>query len=361
MTFITITAPAVGPVATRHGDLIIPGSEVPFGGFSTLLGSVSTDGAAAAESGGRDVYLLGVADGGLQLARVGLNDLMAFSKHSFFDPQSFTFSTNAPRRDLRESNKIYLPGTFSSGSVFYSPYFMTFIMVYFNKMVDSTFYIRHLDLNKPLTDDRIWTQGGKNGQGVQHEDAEALVKYSWSPEQMLYHSSPGQGGFNYAGIAHPEYFNRQYFAKSLYPDYVTDEHRKNDWYGSGVILETEDGADGKNLLLSWTSQVKGGNDVGEYKVRLAVVEFDDIPMRQEEGTFAEASSAPTAPTSPPPSTTPDQPTREELNMVRQSSRGDGGKRSSILGCHFQHNSGCWAMVWKAMALVGFVALGTWAF
>ena len=36
MTLITITAPDGGPVPVRQGDLIIPGTEVAFGGFSTL-------------------------------------------------------------------------------------------------------------------------------------------------------------------------------------------------------------------------------------------------------------------------------------------------------------------------------------
>ena len=45
MTLITITAPDSGPIATRQGDLIIPGTEVAFGGFSPLLGFKSTDSA----------------------------------------------------------------------------------------------------------------------------------------------------------------------------------------------------------------------------------------------------------------------------------------------------------------------------
>ena len=254
MTLITITASDSGPVAARQGDLIIPGTEVAYGGFSSILGYKSTDVATEKASGDRDVYLLGMTASGLQLARAGMNDLNDFSKYRFWNPQSQNFSAHAPDLTLQDTSQIYLPGTFSSGSVFFSPYFKTFIMVYFNKMVDSTFYIRYLQLNGPLTQDATWIAGGKNGKGLEAEDAEALVKYTWSAEQKLYASPPGPGGFNYAGMAHPEYFNTQYFPQSLYPSETPNDKRVNEWYGPGSA-----GVDGKTLLLSWTSQVSYQN------------------------------------------------------------------------------------------------------
>ena len=251
MTLITITAPISGPVAARHGDLIIPGTEVAYGGFSSILGYKSTDAAATEKgSGDRDVYLLGMTAPGLQLARVGMNYVNNFSKYRFWDPRSPSFSATPPKPSLQDISQIYLPGTFSSGSVFFSPYFKTFIMVYFNKMVDSTFYIRYLQLSGPLGQDATWIVGGKNGKGLEAEDAEALVKYTWSAEQKLYASPPGPGGFNYAGMAHPEYFNTQYFPQSLYPSKTPVRQRVSKWYGPSSA-----GVDGKTLLLSWTSQV----------------------------------------------------------------------------------------------------------
>lgn len=250
MTLITITAPSAGPVAARQGDLIIPGTEVAYGGFSSVLGYKSTDTATDKDSGNRDVYLLGMTVSGLQLARVGMNDISDFSKYTFWNPQGQNFSTKPPSPNLRDAAQIYLPGTFSSGSVFYSPYFKTFIMVYFNKMVDSTFYVRYLQLNGPLGQDATWITGGKNGKGIEAEDAEALVRYTWSAEQTLYASPPGPGGFNYAGMAHPEYFNTQYFPASLYPTHTPIKQRVNAWYGPGTA-----GVDGKSLMLSWTAQV----------------------------------------------------------------------------------------------------------
>lgn len=146
-------------------------------------------------------------------------------------------------------------------------------MVYFNGLVDSTFYIRYLDIDQPVGSDAVWAKGGKNGKGVRHEDAEALIKYAWSPQQQLYVSPTGKGGFNYAGTAHPEYFNRQYFANSLYPDWTPAAQRQNDWYGSSLVTETESSGDGQHLMLSFTSQVQANS--GIYEVCLAIIEFGE--------------------------------------------------------------------------------------
>jgi len=277
MTLIAIDAPDSGPIAIRQGDLIIPGTEVPFGGFSSLMGFKSTDPMTDNDEGDRDIYLLGITDAGLQLARAGINDLNVFAKYTFWNPKIQRFSKEPPKPAISDTAQIYLPGSFSSGSLFYSPYFANFVMVYFNKMVDSTFYMRYLQLNEPLGQDKTWPAGGKNGKGVVAEDVEALVKYLWSDEQKLYESPTGKGGFNYAGNAHPEYFNTQYFPQSLYPKGTKPSQQLNDWYGSDVVPRKDGGGDGKNLLLSWTSQLVGGLDNGIYQIELAVLTFDDIP------------------------------------------------------------------------------------
>ena len=95
MTLVSITAPNSGPVATRQGDLVIPGTEVPFGGFSTLIGykTASQD----SDPGDRDVYALGMDDNGLQLARVAINDIRNWSKYTFYDPESQKFSDTPPK------------------------------------------------------------------------------------------------------------------------------------------------------------------------------------------------------------------------------------------------------------------------
>ena len=304
MTLIAITAPPSGPAATRQGDLVIPGTEIGFGGFTSVLGRKTTEGSLDEDDKSRDVYLFGVTNSGLQVARTDVSDLSQFSKFQFWEPAEMKFTNTAPKKGLIDNNKIYMPGTFSSGSVFYSPYFNTFIMVYFNKKVDSTFYIRYLDLSAPLKKDKVWKEGGKNGKGIEAEDAEALVKYSWSAQQTLYASPPGKGGFNYAGSPHPEFFNKQYFAKSLYPENTPDTDRFNAWYGSNLVSEDDaKGQDGKYLLVSWTSQKKAGMKDGVWEIQLALVEFDDIPKDPNakgnpKSTSSSSSSDSTSQTKP---------------------------------------------------------------
>lgn len=330
MTLISITAPSSGPIATRQGDLVIPGTEVAFGGFSTLLGSVSTDVIGDTKDVERDVYLLGMTVGGLQLARVGLNDIRAYDRYTFFDSKTLSFTTDSPSSEGSDRGNVYLQGTFSSGSLFYSPYFSTFIMIYFNKLADSTFYIRYLDMDLPAGNDAIWSRGGKYGEGIQAEDVEALVKYAWSPQQKLYESPPGNGGFNYAGMAHPEYFNRRYFGNFLYPDGTPAEQQKNDWYGSKLTAESDAGDDGKHVLLSWTSQSHGGPDASVYKVRLAVVEFDQIPARPGASTST-ITGAPSNTFGSPHSTSTHK--SIDMNMVPMGSGTGNPKRSFLTSFH----------------------------
>ena len=293
MTLISIAASSSGPVADRQGDLIISGLQVPYGGFSSLLGY--TDSAKPPNLDDRDAYLFGMTEAGLQLARANVGELTDFSKYSFWDPTQLKFIRSPPKLDDMDYKKIYLPGTFSSGSIFYSPYFNTFLMIYFNKMVDSTFRIRFLDLNTPVGDDPVWPKQGKHGRGIAPEDVEALVRYAWSPEQDLYRSPPAKGGFNYAGMAHPEYFNRQYFAPSLYPKGTPAGKRRNQWYGSKLVSEKDAGVDGKHLLLSWTSQHRGGFDSGIYQIELAKVTFDAVPYNPA-GNFPPAAASSGTPT-----------------------------------------------------------------
>ena len=349
MTLITIMAPSSGPIATRQGDIIIPGTEVAFGGFSTLLGSKSTDSATDRDEGDLDVYLLGMTNFGLQLARVGINDLTDFGKYTFWNPQGLNFTTSPPELSVSDSMQIYLSGSFSSGSVFYSPYFETFIMVYFNKMVDSTFYARYLQLAAPIGRDATWVAGGKNGKGIVPEDVEALTRYSWSPEQKLWASPPGEGGFNYAGMAHPEYFNTQYYPKSLYPKGTSPKNLQNPWYGSSLVPQTG-AVDGKNLLLSWTSQkVGGGTDNGIYEILLATLEFDDIP-HDPASTFSSAAAASPSsatPTGPPPGgKRPDEPASWVYNKVEHGNAALAFSLGSVLGYASVLCAGffCWRVI-----------------
>ena len=355
MTLIAIEAPDSGPVATRQGDLIIPGTEVAFGGFSTLLGFKSTNTTQDSDASDRDVYLLGMTNSGLQLARVGINDLNAYNKYTFYDPQTKTFTRTSPDPNLGDAKKTYLPGTFSSGSIFYSPYFSTFVMIYFNKMVDSTFYMRYLNLDNPLGADATWVTGGKNGEGIRPEDAEALVKYAWSSEQKLWLSPASKGGFNYAGMAHPEFFNRQYFATSLYPDSTSPNRRINGWYGSSLVSEKDAGSDGKYILLSWTGQLRSGLNNGIYQVQLAMLEFDDIPPNHAATAPSSSHAATPSASSLASSTTHGRrPVNTAVNMIE---KGQGNPLSSFLGYGKHGDNGLWALLAWGTSLLVIVGLG----
>ena len=359
MTLVSITAPDSGPVATRQGDLVIPGTQVAFGGFAALLGYPSTGAPENMDSNDRDLYLLGMTNTGLQLARANINQLTTYSEYTFFQPQNLSFTETAPNPNTTDYEQIYLAGTFSSGGVFYSPYFSTFIMVYFNQLVDSTFYIRYLDLDNPLSPDAVWVRGGKNGTGIVQEDAEALVKYAWSPEQTLYESPPGPGGFNYAGTPHPEFFNREYFAQSLYPDNTPNAQKQNAWYGSSLVPEASAGGDGRHLLLSWTSQQQGGLDTGIYQIRLAIVEFGDIPAKPSSSVPSSTGSPhyPTASPSSKPSGKPQKPDKGAGNMLLSG----GGTLSSFLGHGKRKEYGLGVLVCELGLLGGIVGVVAAAF
>ncbi|KAL8753090.1 MAG: hypothetical protein Q9199_005289 [Rusavskia elegans] len=364
MTLISIAASSSGPTVDRQGDLIISGLQVAYGGFSSVLGYTST--AKPQDLNDRDVYLFGMTEAGLQLARASVGQLTDFSKYSFWDPTQLRFIKNPPELSEKDFKRVYLPGTFSSGSIFYSPYFNTFLMVYFNKYVDSTFRIRFLDLNAPVGDDPTWPKQGKHGKGIAPEDVEALVKYAWSPEQELYKSPPAKGGFNYAGMAHPEYFNREYFAPTLYPKGTSASERRNQWYGSSLVSEKKAGGDGKHLLLSWTSQLRGGFGSGIYQVQLAKVEFDTIPDNPQ-GDFPSAavsSSTPTlslAPSVQGPSVTPAAPSGPHTLPSRPASTAltSTGSAGRITQGWWSPNSSllfrrCRALVGVLVLLIGWV-------
>ena len=136
--------------------------------------------------------------------------------------------------------------------------------------------------------------------------------YPWSAEEKLY-ASPVIKGFNYAGMPHPEYFNRHYFPPTLYPPGTPSARRINDWFGGGTIAETNAGIDGQHLLLSWTSQLESGTDTGIYHVHLASVEFDDLDDTTRPWSSPPARTSPTS--------TGHRPLSTALNMVRKGASG----------------------------------------
>ena len=275
-TFISVDLPEDGkaPIARRRNNIDLSDDGVAFGDFGTLLGYTDTE-----EPHKRDVYLLGRADSGLQLARVALEDCLDPSRFTYYTPSLQKFTSSLPLRSLSALHDIYLSGSFSSGSIFYSCYFKTFLLIYINNFADSTFRLRFLDLNAPRALSDTWPRGGRNGQGIVAEDSEAIAQYAWSEEQVLYISPNGNSGYNYAANAHPEYFNRHFYANSLYAHDTPKQKRQNEWLGSSLVNERKAGGDGKHLLLSWTAQVRDGRGSGVlWEIWMAKVEFADLPI-----------------------------------------------------------------------------------
>jgi hypothetical protein len=70
-------------------------------------------------------------------------------------------------------------GNFSSGDIFYSTYYKTWLLIYMNGWADSTFYLRYS------------LSGNATG--------------PWSAEQKLYTTVPSKSVYNYAGHAYWAY------------------------------------------------------------------------------------------------------------------------------------------------------------
>ena len=151
-------------------------------------------------------------------------------------------------------------------------------------------------------------------------------------------------GFNYAGTTHSELFNRQYFAKSLYPDGTPAEQQQNAWYGSSILAETDASLDGKNLLLSWTSQLQGGQNTGIYQICLATVEFDAIVVGPSANPTASAAlpETPTSIGTGSSSTKGQKPTKTPEGVVL----GDGERTKSIIGHSQSKSYDFWSIVWS---------------
>ena len=220
----------------------------------------------------RSIYLLGASGNGMQLARVSLQDVSKSEEaYEFWQPQSCNFTLAGDTLSLSDSSSSYLRGSFSSGSVFYSPFFETFLMIYMNADADSTFYLRYLDLDRLSCtgNSSVWQEGGINAKGITGEDAEAIIHYEWSEPQTMFvtpASTTSTLRYSYAGVAHPEFFSRYYWQPWMYSNDGIDSTMKSPWLGGEVITEAGSGGDGKHLMISWTVQGEKGYDIVMAKV-----------------------------------------------------------------------------------------------
>lgn len=202
MTLLSINLTQDTPQVIRLAENI--DGAIQYGGFTAVQGG---------SPGARFVYLVGADTYGLQLAQVPLDVIGDQRRRRYYHPRLHVWAETQPLSGLTNSGDLYLAGTFSSGTIFFSPYFRTFVMIYFNDVADSTFYFRYLDLSAPRG-----STCRNAGHAFGPDDIETLASFHWSPEIKLWGSPATKHGYNYAGQVHPEYFNRQYYAPSVYSD-----------------------------------------------------------------------------------------------------------------------------------------------
>jgi hypothetical protein len=272
------------PVADRVGDQIFTSPEIGYGGFAVLVGT--QDGSVSANSNGsRNLYVVGADTNGLQVARVPLGQEGFRPSYQYWDSVNAQWNSQIPAANAT-AGETMVGGSFTSGDMFYSPYLKTFVIVHMDDWPDSMFFMRYLDLSQPLhPGDDAWPVGGRNGKAPSQLDVEHILHYKWTDSQILYKSPPGNGGYNYLGAVHAQYFNRQYYPQS--PEFQQMPGQTGQWYGGEFVPEPAAGQDdGKHLMLSWTAQVHGGADTGVYQIQMAVVTLGPI----EPGFIANSTS-----------------------------------------------------------------------
>lgn len=130
------------------------------------------------------------------LGRVPVDQVADASAYTYWQGNETGWTGDQPNK-LSTTN-TFLPGTFSTVDIFYSPRHLTFIAVYFDQYVDNDFYWRYLDADKPILPS--WAGGGDD------DIAELLVQYSWAKAQLLFQTPPPSKSYNYGGGLNKGYF-----------------------------------------------------------------------------------------------------------------------------------------------------------
>ena len=199
-TLCKITATASGLEIERLiPQLFDVGVEPQFGTFGT-----------AYDVGSDNLYLMS-ADG--RIAKVGYDAAGDKSQYTYWTG-GVTYGTNT----LQAAQMVDVSGSpisgsmcsFSTGDIFYSTPYQTWIIIYMTTCVDSAFYIRY--------------------------SASGRIEGPYSEQQKLYQTVPAADdvtGMNYAGHSYPQFLGDR---------------------------------SGREVLLSWTEQPAGGYQMGMAKV-----------------------------------------------------------------------------------------------
>lgn len=144
---------------------------------------------------------------------------------------------------------VVIPGSFSRGDIIFSKLHGTFLLIYMNGKVDSTFYYRKLLTPTPIVApfSAVPLDSPEYDAFVEH-----LFKHPWSTEEeVLLKTVPHiEGEYNYAGSIATGYFGEEDIANG-----------------------------GHKLLLTWTSRSgmrAWDKPTGEYHHGVGYVEFEKV-------------------------------------------------------------------------------------
>ncbi|KAI9808799.1 MAG: hypothetical protein M1825_003952 [Sarcosagium campestre] len=200
-TLLAITTQAIGgPRASRLVDKIFYQDEVEWG----TIGGLRSWGPSGVGGNDGRVYVFGKVQWGLLIGRVDARHIDNRDSYEYWGGSRW--EQGMPPSS---STAYFINGAIMDADIFYSPRHLTFIIVYLTPWADNTFYYRYLD-----APNAIYPQSG--------DYAEALVKYKWSPEKVLYRAPAGPTGhFIYAGAVQLGYFDGDDIANGGYKMLLT--------------------------------------------------------------------------------------------------------------------------------------------
>lgn len=151
---------------------------------------------------------------GFQLAHVLSKEVLDHTEYEFYNPQIGAFNNTPHICEMNNPRDFYVflekEDTFqTTGTVFFSPYFRTFVMIYTD--MNCIVKMRYLDLKFPTGKPDTYIQGSRCGRGgLVAFEVEALRFYSWSLEQKVFTLPKCHEETSSKGVpVHPEFFNRQ--------------------------------------------------------------------------------------------------------------------------------------------------------
>ncbi|KAK9364419.1 hypothetical protein V1509DRAFT_656179 [Lipomyces kononenkoae] len=149
---------------TRNQQVMFPSTTYSYGSFASMVvqGVAFLYALDGTYSGNRDVHV----------ARVATWAITDITKYQYYDASTKTWSYTQPQPTARRQSAAVLSNwiPYSTGSMFYSEYHNAYLLVYFNGWADSTFRV------------------------------------SYAPSPTLYALPQGPRGYDYGGVAHPQYY-----------------------------------------------------------------------------------------------------------------------------------------------------------